>query len=76
VRILYNREKAIKVASKQKAMAAKTKECERILQEELKKNGCPIKKAEQLFYDHIARKTADRTEKEKDLRNAAMYLKQ
>ena len=57
-------------------MAARTKEFERIQQEEiLKKKGCPIKKAEKLFYEHIARKTEERTEKYLALRSAATFLK-
>ena len=68
-RILYNREKAIKVAIKQKAMAARTKEFERIQKEELlKKSGCPIKRAEKIFFEHIARRTAERTERYSDLK--------
>lgn len=62
---------------KQKAMAARTKEFERIQQEEiLNKKGCPIKKAEKLFYEHIARKTEERTEKYLALRSAATLLKE
>ena len=72
-RILFNREKALKVAEKQKAMAAKTREFERKQQEELLiKNGCPIKKAEKQFFEHIAKITAERVEREKELRNASL----
>ena len=49
-------------------MAAKTKEFERIQQEELlKKTGCPIKRAEKSFFEHIAKTTAERTERYLDL---------
>lgn len=72
-RILFNREKAIKVAEKQKAMAAKTREFERKQQEELLlKQGCPIKKAEKIFFEHIERITAERVEREKELRKASL----
>ena len=72
-RILFNREKAIKVAEKQKAMAAKTREFERKQQEELLiKQGCPIKKAEKAFFEHIAKVTAERVEREKELKNASL----
>ena len=58
-------------------MAARTKEFERIQQEELlEKRGCPIKRAEQRFFEHIARKTAERTEKYTALRNASNFLKE
>ena len=51
-------------------MAAKTKEFERIQQEEiLKKTGCPIKRAEKSFFEHIARTTAERTERYLDLKS-------
>ena len=64
-RILFNRDKAIKVAEKQKIMAAKTREFERKQQEELLlKQGCPIKKAEKAFFEHIAKVTAERVERE------------
>ena len=57
-------------------MSAKSKEIERQQQEELlKKKGCPIQKAEKLFFEHIARVTAERIEKEKDLRNAKLFKK-
>ena len=72
-RILFNRDKAIKVAEKQKIMAAKTREFERKQQEELLlKQGCPIKKAEKAFFEHIAKVTAERVEREKELRNASL----
>ena len=72
-RILFNREKAIKVAEKQKAMAAKTKEFERKQQEELLlKQGCPIKKAEIAFFEHIARITEERVERAKELKKASL----
>ena len=72
-RILFNREKALKVAEKQKAMAAKTREFERKQQEEfLLKNGCPIKRAERQFFEHIAKVTAERVERENELRNASL----
>ena len=55
-------------------MAVKTKEIERNQKEEfLKKKGCPIKRAEKQFFDHIAKITAERVEKEKDLRNATLF---
>ena len=72
-RILFNREKALKVAEKQKAMAAKTREFERKQQEEfLLKNGCPIQRAEKSFFEHIAKVTSERVEREKELRNASL----
>ena len=75
-RILFNRDKAIKVAEKQKAMAAKTREFEKKQQEELLlKQGCPIKKAEKAFFEHIAKVKAERTEREKELRNATLIWK-
>ena len=59
------------MAEKQKAMIARTKEVERQQQEDLlKQKGCPLKKAEKKFFEHIAKITAERVEKEKDLRNA------
>ena len=62
------------MAEKQKAMIARTKEVEKEQQEELlKKKGCPIKKAEKLFFEHIAKITEERIEKEKDLRNATLF---
>jgi len=55
-RILFNREKAIKVAQKQKELQARFKELEKQEQEKLKaEKGCPIKRAEKMFYEHIAR---------------------
>ena len=72
-RILFNRDKALKVAEKQKAMLAKTKEFEKKQQEELLlKQGCPIKRAEKAFFEHIAKVKAERTEREKELRNATL----
>ena len=60
----------MKAAVKQKEIAARIKELEKKQKEELlKKNGCPIKRAEKQFYDHIAKITAERTEKENELRN-------
>ena len=73
-RILFNRDKAIKVAEKQKAMIAKTKEFEKIQQEELlAKKGCPIKRAEKLFFDHIAKITAERIDTANSLKNATLF---
>ena len=62
------------MAEKQKANIARTKEIERIQQEELlKKKGCPIKKAEKRFFEHIAKITAERIETANDLRNATLF---
>ena len=62
------------MAEKQKAMIAKTKEVERQQQEELfKKKGCPIQKAEKAFFQYIAKITDERTEKEKELREATLF---
>lgn len=62
------------MAEKQKAMIARTKEVERQQQEELlQQKGCPIQKAEKKFFEHLARITEERIEKEKDLRNATMF---
>ena len=89
-RILFNRDKAIKVLEKQKAMAQKTREFEKKQAEELLRKkgapstslycglvntvitGCPIKRAEQNFFEHIERVTAERVEREKELRNASL----
>ena len=58
------------MAEKQKANIARTKEIERIKQEELLKNkGCPIKR----FFEHIAKITAERIETANDLRNATLF---
>ena len=55
-------------------MAARMKEIEIKEKEELlKKKGCPIKRAEKQFFDHIAKVTAERIEKEKDLQNFALF---
>ena len=63
------------MAEKQKAMIAKTKEVERQQQEELlTKKGCPIQKAEKAFFEYIAKITEERTEKEKELRQATFVL--
>ena len=54
-------------------MLAKTREFEKKQQEELLlKQGCPIKRAEKVFFDHIAKVKAERTEREKELRNATL----
>ena len=54
-------------------MAAKTKEFERKQQEELLlKQGCPIKKAETAFFEHIARITEERVERAKELKKASL----
>ena len=61
------------MAEKQKKMAAKTKEIERQQQEdELKKKGCPIQKAEKQFFEHLSKIAKERMEKEKELRSAAL----
>ena len=63
---MFNRDKAIKVAEKQKAMLAKTREFEKKQQEELLlKQGCPIKRAEKVFFEHIAKVKAERKRVEK-----------
>ena len=64
--ILDNCNKAIKIKEKQRAILEKTKEFEKIQEDEkLKKLGCPIQKAEKRSYESIAQ-----TMKEREARNA------
>lgn len=54
-RILFNREKAIKVAEKQAEIKLRMQEMEKQEEEKQKlAKGCPIKRAETLFYEHLA----------------------
>ena len=72
---MFNREKALKVAEKQKALVEKMKEFEKLQQEELlKKQGCPLKKAEKMFHESIERVTRERTEKYKEIAFASVML--
>ena len=67
-RILDNRNKAIKIKEKQRAIFEKTKEFEKIREEEkLKKFGCPIQRAEKRFFESI-----EQTMKERGARNAEL----
>ena len=62
------------MAEKQKAMIARTKEVERQQAEEkLRQKGCPIKKAEKAFFDHLAKVTQERIDKELELRNTSLF---
>ena len=70
-RILDNRNKAILVAQKQKGIIERAKEMEKKAEEEkILKYGCPKKKAEDKFYEVIAKIKKEREAKaaeEKDL---------
>jgi hypothetical protein len=67
-RILDNRNKAIKIKEKQRAILEKSKEFEKIREEEkLKKFGCPIQRAEKRFFESI-----EQTMKEREARNAEL----
>ena len=64
-RILFNREKAIKVAEKQKEAQRRAREVEKLEQEKLMEaKGCPIKRAEKMFYEQIAQIRSERGEKQ------------
>ena len=72
-RVLFNRDKAVKVAEKQKKIHEKVKELEKKEMEDLiKKNGCPIKRAEKNFFDHLNKMTEERKEKYKRLNSAVL----
>ena len=67
-RILDNRNKALKIAEKQKAILEKTKLFDKQREEEkLKKFGCPIKSAERKFFESIEQTMKDRESKNAEL---------
>jgi hypothetical protein len=60
-RILFNRDKAIKVAMKQQELQQRSRELEKQEQAKLKESkGCPKQRAEKVFYEHIARVRIER----------------
>ena len=72
-RILFNREKAIKVAQKQKELKEKSRELELLELEKVKEaKGCPIQRAEKLFYEHLAKVRLERGEKQQMLKATEM----
>ena len=51
---MFNQDKALKVKEKQLKMQAKAKELEKkALEEQIRKNGCPIKNAEVAYFNHL-----------------------
>lgn len=72
-RVLFNRDKAIKVAEKQKKIHEKVRELEKKeLEDQIKKNGCPIKRADKNFFDHLKKMTEERKEKYNRINSAVL----
>lgn len=71
--MLYNREKAIKAAEKQKKIQEKIKELERQeLEQQIKLNGCPVKNAEMNYYEYLKKTRQAREEKYKRINSSAL----
>ena len=63
-RILDNRTKSIKIKEKQKIILEKSKEFERQRREEkLRREGCPVQRAEKKFFDSLRQTMKDREAK-------------
>ena len=72
-RVLFNREKAIKAAEKQKKIQEKIKELERKeIEEQIRLNGCPVKNAENCFYEHLRKTKEAREEKYRRINSSTL----